>query len=248
MMLLQGKTAIITGCNRGIGKAILEKFAENGAIVYANARKIGSLDEIALSLSKKYKTQIIPIYFDVTDDMAVKECFIRIRKEQSHLDVLVNNAGIMHDALLGMIDRKTVQDTFAVNVFAVMNLIQYAIKFMSRQNSGSIINMASIVGVEGSAGQAVYSASKGAIIALTKTAAKELSSKGIRVNAIAPGMIDTDLVHSIGTKRMEDNILKIGLGRLGNPCEIADAATFLASDMATYISGQILGVDGCAVI
>ena len=247
-MLLQGKTAIITGCNRGIGKAILEKFAANGAIIYANARQIGSLDDIALSFSKKYNAQIIPVYFDVTDEAAVKECFMRIRKEQSRLDILINNAGIMQDALFGMIDQRTVKDIFAVNVFATINLSQYAIKFMSRQKSGCIINMASIVGVEGSAGQAAYSASKGAIIALTKSAAKELSSIGIRVNAIAPGMIDTDLVHSIGTKRIDENISKIGLGRLGNPSEIADAAIFLASDMASYISGQILGVDGCAIV
>ncbi|MGI6668025.1 MAG: SDR family NAD(P)-dependent oxidoreductase [Acetivibrionales bacterium] len=245
-MLLKDKVALITGCNRGIGKAILEKFAQNGAIIYANARTDGCLDEAASNLSEKYGAEVVPVYFDVTDDTAVKECFMRIRKEKNRLDVLVNNAGIMKNALLGMIDQKTVGDIFAVNVIAPLNLMQYAIRFMDRQRSGSIINMASYVGIRGSAGQAAYSASKGAVIALTKSAAKELGPKGIRVNAIAPGIIDTDLISSIDREKMEANISRVGLGRTGNPDEVADAALFLASDMSMYISGQILCVDGCA--
>lgn len=245
-MLLKDKIVLITGCSRGIGRAILEKFAQNGAVIYANARTDGCLDEAASKLSGKYGAEVIPVYFDVTDDAAVKECFMRIRKEKNRLDILVNNAGIMQNALLGMIDQKTVKDIFAVNVFAPLNLMQYAIKFMDRQKSGSIINMASIVGIRGSAGQAAYSASKGAIIAMTKSAAKELSPKGIRVNAIAPGIIDTDLISSIDPEKMEANISRIGLRRLGNPNEVANAALFLASDMSMYISGQILCVDGCA--
>lgn len=247
-MILKNKVALVTGCNRGIGRAILEKFAQNGAILYANSRKEGSIDELSVELSSKYNTEVIPMYFDVTDNKAVKECFMRINKERKQIDILVSNAGIMQDALIGMIDDKVMEKTFSTNVFAVINLIQYAVKLMGRKKSGSIINMASIVAVQGNAGQAVYSASKGAIISLTKTASKELSGKGIRVNAIAPGVIDTDMVRTIGEERVKDSVSKIGFGRLGNPSEVADMALFLASDMSSYVTGQIIGVDGGAII
>ncbi|NLI90696.1 MAG: SDR family oxidoreductase [Peptococcaceae bacterium] len=248
MMLLRGKTALITGCNRGIGRAILEKYAEHGAVIYANARCPHSLDVLAGELGEKYNTEIIPVYFNVTDKEAVKQCYLRIRQERNQLDVLVNNAGIMRDALIGMVDDKIIEDVFSVNVYAVITMIQYAVRIMSRQNKGSIINLASIVGEMGNPGQTVYAASKGAVIALTKTLAKELCSRHIRVNAIAPGMIDTDMFRSIGEARMKESIARIGYGRLGYPDEIADAAVFLASDMAAYITGQIVGVNGSTII
>ena len=162
--------------------------------------------------------------------------------------MLVNNAGIMKDALIGMINGKLMQEIFEVNVFAMIQMIQMANKLMSRQKSGSIINMASIVGTNGNSGQLVYSASKGAVVAMTKTAAKELASDNIRVNAIAPGMIDTDMFRSIGETKIQENLEKIKMGRLGNPEEIANACVFLASDLSAYISGQVLGVDGVTVI
>lgn len=246
--LLNGKVVLITGCNRGIGKAILEKFAMNGAIVYASARQEGILDDEAKSLSKKYSTIINPVYFDVTDIEALKQVFIRIHKEQKKLDCVVNNAGIMQDALIGMVTNKTMQSTFEVNVFSVINMIQYATKLMKRQNSGSIINISSIVGTNGNPGQIVYSASKGAVISLTKTASKELAANNIRVNAIAPGMIDTDMFMSIGEPRISERISSIGMGRLGKTSEIADTALFLASDLSNYVTGQIIGVDGSAII
>lgn len=246
--LLNGKVVLITGCNRGIGKAILEKFAMNGAIVYASARQEGILDDEAKSLSKKYSTIINPVYFDVTDIEALKQVFIRIHKEQKKLDCVVNNAGIMQDALIGMVTNKTMESTFEVNVFSVINMIQYATKLMKRQNSGSIINISSIVGTNGNPGQIVYSASKGAVISLTKTASKELAANNIRVNAIAPGMIDTDMFMSIGEPRISERISSIGMGRLGKTSEIADTALFLASDLSNYVTGQIIGVDGSAII
>lgn len=246
--MLSGKVALVTGCNRGIGKSILEKFAENGAVVYANARSVGCLDDIAQELSQKYSTKIIPVYFDVTNNSAIKGCFEKIRNEENRLDILVNNAGIMKDALIGMIDQKLMHDVFNTNVYSVINITQYAVKFMRRQKSGSIINIASIVGMEGSPGQVIYSASKGAVIALTKSLSKELGVYGIRVNAIAPGMIDTDLIKPIGSARIDENIKKVVMGRLGKPSEIADVALFLASDMSSFISGQILVVDGNTII
>jgi len=246
--LLQDKVVLITGSNRGIGKAIFEKFASNGAIIFAAARQVGILDDEALLFSRKYSTTIIPVYFDVTDTNAIKNTILRIKKEYNRLDCLINNAGVMEDALIGMATEAVLHKTFAVNVFAPINLIQYASKIMKRQNGGSIINISSIVGTNGNSGQIIYSASKGAVISLTKTAAKELAPNNIRVNAIAPGMIDTAMFRSIGEPRISERISKIGMGRLGSPEEVADAALFLASDLSLYITGQIIGVDGAAII
>lgn len=237
--MLENKVALITGCSRGIGRAIAKAYVENGAIVYANARSEGGLDGL---------NGVRPVYFDVNDMATAKDCVMRISKEEKRLDVLVNNAGIMRDALIGMIDQKLMTDVFQTNVFSVINLCQYAVKLMSRNKRGSIINMTSIVGMDGSAGQSVYSASKGAIIALTKAMSKELCPNGIRVNAIAPGMIDTDLFKSFSKENLEEYIQQIGMRRLGQPQDIANAALFLGSDLSSYMTGQILGVSGGAII
>ncbi len=244
--LLKNKVVLLTGCNRGIGKCILEKFASQQAIVYAVARQNGVLDEIATTLSERYSTKVFPIYFDVRDTPAIKNLIQKINKEQRRLDCVVNNAGVMNDALLGMISEEAINETFSVNVFAPLNIIQYATRLMKKQNFGSIINISSIVGIQGSPGQVVYSSSKGAIISLTKSAAKELAPFNIRVNAIAPGMVNTDLIRTLGENKIAENISNIAMGRLGSPEDIANAALFLASDLSTYISGQILGVDGVA--
>ncbi len=246
--MLKNKVCLVTGSNRGIGLAIIEKFAKEGAVVYANARKEGSLDELCVKLSKEYDTNVIPVYFDVTDEKAVKEAFMRIKKEYQRLDILVNNAGIMQDALVGMISKSLLEEVFNVNVFATINMLQMATKLMKRQGGGSIINFSSIVGVNGSAGQTVYSASKGAIIALTKSAAKELAKDNIRVNALAPGMIDTDMVNGIGSEKIHENIKNIPWGRLGSVEEVANVCAFLASDLSEYVTGQVIGVDGGMVI
>jgi 3-oxoacyl-[acyl-carrier protein] reductase len=246
--VLEKKVVLITGCNRGIGKAILDKFAANGAIVYACARQEGILDEEVKELSQKYNTIIIPLYFDVTDISAIKLSIMKINKEQKRLDCIINNAGIMEDALIGMATETVMQKTFAVNVFAPINFIQFASKLMKKHKSGSIINISSIVGKNGNSGQIVYSASKGAVISLTKTTAKELAPYNIRANAIAPGMIDTAMFRSIGESRVYERISKIGMGRLGTPEEVADVALFLASDLSVYVTGQIIGVDGAAII
>lgn len=246
--MLKNKVALITGSNRGIGKSILTRFAEEGAVVYAAARNEGCLDAYSHELEEAYQTKIYPVYFDVRETEKAKKAIMRIKKEQGRLDVLVNNAGIMKDAVIGMISEQMMKDIFEVNVFAVINLIQLANKLMSRQKSGSIINLSSMVGVEGNAGQMAYAASKGAVAALTKAAAKELAPFNIRVNAIAPGMIDTDLFRSIGENKVEQYLKNIKMGRFGTPTDIANAAVFLASDLSTYITGQIIGVDGEAAI
>ncbi len=246
--LLEGKVSLITGAGSGIGKAIAEKFAGCGAIVYANGLEVGSIDAWAAELSARTKADVIPVYFDVTDFAAVKQAVMQIKKDQQHIDVLVNNAGVVTYEFLSMINFESLRNMFEVNVIAMIHLIQLVSRVMSRQNSGSVINISSIVGVEGAKGQLAYSATKGAVISLTKSAAKELAAQNIRVNAIAPGMVDTERFRAVFEKSFNERISDIGMGRLARPEEIADACVFLASDMSTYISGQILGVDGSTVI
>jgi 3-oxoacyl-[acyl-carrier protein] reductase len=246
--LLEGKVCLVTGCSRGIGKEIATQFALNGAIVYANCRKNGVLDEFVKEIEKKYNAKIIPLYFDVTDSVEAKKAIMRIKNERNRIDVLVNNAGIMKDALIGMISPKVINDIFSVNVVAVIEMLQLVVKLMYKQRSGSIINISSIVGTNGNKGQLVYSASKGAVISITKTAAKELASKNIRVNAIAPGMIDTDMYQSVGSIHKTEHAANIGMGRLGTTEDVAKTCIYLASDLSEYVTGQIIGVDGSTLI
>ena len=248
MGLLAGKVCLVTGASRGIGAATVKRFAREGAVVYANARTPKNLDDLCIELSEKYNTTVKALYFDVRDEAAAKKAVLQIRKETGRLDVLVNNAGVMKDALIGMISKDLMQEIYDTNVFGVMNMIQLASKVMMFQKSGSIINLSSIVGLKGNPGQLVYSATKGAVTAMTKTAAKELASQGIRVNAVAPGMIDTDMFRSIGNEKMQEHIANIKMGRLGTPEEVADAILFLASDLSGYITGEILGVNGSAMV
>ena len=246
--LLFEKVALVTGAGRGIGNKTVERFAEEGAIVYATDINEGSLDDFARETSEKYKTQIIPIYFDVTDEDEAKKAVLQIKKEQGRIDVLVNNAGIMRDNVIGMIGSQLVHDVFNINVFAVINLIQLVNKLMTRQKSGSIINISSIVDVEGATGQLVYSASKGAVASLTKAAAKELAPNGIRVNAVAPGLINTGLLQAIGDAKIQENLKNIKKGRLGEPIDVANVILFLASDLSSYVTGEIIGIDGEAQV
>ncbi len=247
--MLKNKNIFITGTNRGIGKAILTECAKNGANIWAHTRhESNEFKNMINELSEKFNVQIWPIYFDLKDEKAIDEAIKKIKRQKLNLDVLINNAGMMKDDIIGMISDKIIEDTFKVNVFAPIKLLQFAARVMMKQKFGSIINMSSIVGVEGNKGQVVYSSSKGAIVALTKTAAKELAPYNIRVNAIAPGMIDTDMFRSIGEDKQKLRIENIGMHRIGTPEDVAKACVFLASDMSSYITGQILGVDGSAII
>ena len=249
--LLQDKVCIITGAAQGIGKGIAERFAADGAVVYACDLREGAMDEWAKECAERNSTRVTPIYFDVTDAAAVKNALTGIFKQEKRIDVLVNNAGVVYNRKIGMIQRGETELMFRVNVIAVIELVQLCSRLMARSGGGSIVNIASVTAVLGSPGQSAYSATKGAIIAFTKSAAKELAPQGIRVNAVAPGIVKTErfaeLYESDGAK-IDQRISRIGLGRLGTPEDIANACAFLASDRATYISGEILGVNGCASI
>ena len=246
--MLKNKIALVTGAAQGIGRAIVVEFAKNGATVYANDVNSGKLENLVDDISKmNISGKVIAMPFDITDNNANKKAILSIKKEQGKLDILVNNAGIMKDAIIGMINQDVIHQTFAVNVYAAMDLMQLAAKIMLRQKSGSIINLASIVGVNGNRGQLVYSASKGAVISMTKTAAKELAPSQIRVNAIAPGNIDTDLFRSVAEEYQKEKIDSVRMGRLGTPEDIAKTALYLASDLSEYVTGQILVVDGSAL-
>lgn len=239
MRLLENKVVLITGAGRGIGRVIAEQFIADGAIVYAN-----DLNAFEIEGAKS-------ICFDVTDTNALKAGLMSIFKTEGRIDCVVNNAAIIANQKLGMVTKPLLEKMYAVNVFAVIDMIQNASRLMARNGGGCFINMASVTGVVGSPGQVAYSASKGAVIALTKSSAKELAPQGIRVNAVAPGIIKTErfeeLYEASGDK-IDQRIGRIALGRLGTPQDIAYAVSFLASDRASYISGHVLGVDGCASI
>lgn len=246
MGVLEGKICLITGASRGIGAAAVQRFIEEGAIVYAAAR---SADRIADWAKDNGAEEIVhPVKLDVSNPADCKQVLMAIRREQGRLDVLVNNAGIEKNERIGMISRSNMQDMFETNVYGVIELLQLAARMMQRTGGGSIINVSSRVGERGGAGQLVYSATKGAVIAVTRSAAKELAPSGIRVNAISPGLTDTEMFRSVPEEQMRPRLSAICMGRPAKPTEIADAMVFLASDRSSFISGQVINVDGCTII
>ncbi len=246
--MLKDKCALITGANRGIGRAIAETFASHGARVIAIARKEETLGELCEQVKEKYGADIETVEFDVSDPDAVKAGFQKIIKLTKRLDIAVNNAGVLDNNLLPMIRTSTMQEVYGVNTFGTVYVMQYASRMMMRHKAGSIINLSSIVGVNGNAGQVAYAGSKAAVVGITLSAAKELAPMGIRVNAIAPGFIDTGMVQSLSEEKFEERMNSIKMGRIGTPQDIANCALFLASDLSEYITGQVIGVDGGMLI
>ena len=246
--MLAGKVVWVTGASRCIGHAIAVACAREGARTVLVARDVAHLGQTAEQIGAVGGLEPILADYDISDPAQVGGAFSKLYKEIKKLDVLVNNAGIMQDALIGMVTAAQVQQTFAVNVFAALYHMQYAARLMTRAKSGSIINIASIIGRFGNAGQTVYGASKAAVIGATLSAAKELAPQNIRVNAIAPGFIETDMVRQLARDKFEERLGAVLMGRIGTPEDIARATLFLASDLSEYVTGQVLGVDGAMIV
>lgn len=246
MRLLNQKNTIITGARRGIGRATVETFASQGANVWACARKQDDAFEADMkSVAEKHGVEIWPVYFDVTNESEMKSAVQSIRKQKIRIDALVNIAGIADDSTsFQMTSMEKMKHVLDVNFFAVTLLTQYISRLMARQNYGSIVNIASIAGIDGAPAQYEYAASKAAIIGGTRNLARELASNNIRVNAVAPGMIATDMGAQIDDELKQSVLSKVIMNRLGKPEEIADVVAFLASDMSSYMTGQIIRVDG----
>lgn len=244
MKLLENRTALITGASRGIGEAIAIRFAQHGANI---AFTYLSSDERARELEHKLTALGVRargFKSDASSYPAAEALVKNVLQEFQHINVCVNNAGISKDQLLLRLTPEQWSEVIAANLTSVYNLTRQVIKPMMAARSGAIINLSSVVGIKGNAGQAAYAASKSGIIGFTKSVAIELGSRNIRCNAIAPGFIETDMTEYLKSDGANKWAEKIPLGRFGKPNEIADAALFLASDMSTYISGQVLSVCG----
>ena len=247
--MLTGKVCIVTGGSRGIGKAISQVFAQNGAIIYAVATRVGSVEEWSADFNQGVSGEVRSVYFDISDEKACREAVMQVKRECDHIDGLVNNAGVEFNELIGMISRINMEKMFSVNVYGTINMLQIVSRIMGRQeNGGSIVNIASMTALRGNRGQLVYSATKGAVVSLTKSAAKELAEKKIRINAIAPGLTNTDMMKQADPEKLQNRINNICMGRLAEPEDIAKACMFMVSDLSTYVSGQVLAVDGCTIM
>ncbi len=245
---MEGKVALVTGGSRGIGKAIALELAKGGATVVINYN--GSRDK-AMDLKQEIEGRggRAEIYqCNVSDFAKCEELVHGIVKQFGSLDILVNNAGITKDGLLMKMSEEDFDRVVDVNLKGAFNTIRFASRQMLKQKSGRIINLSSVVGVAGNAGQANYASSKAGIIGLTKAAAKELASRGITVNAIAPGFIETDMTDALPEKVKEATVSQIPLGRFGRPQDVASLAAFLASEASGYITGQVIHVDGGMVM
>lgn len=243
-MELKNNVALITGATRGIGKTIATQFAAQGAKLCLNYRKPEAAEALKAELKKSYNTEVLLVKGDVSiaDDVnnIVKTCV----EHFGTIDVLVNNAGVTRDNLLLRMKEEDWDFVLETNLKSVFLLTKTAIRPMLKAKKGRIINISSIVGEIGNAGQANYSASKGGLIALSKTLAKEFAAKNITVNAVTPGYIQTDMTAELGDEAKEKLVSNIPLARLGQPEDIANACVFLASEKASYITGQVLGVNG----
>lgn len=244
MKLLEGKTAVITGAARGIGKALALKFASEGANIAFTDLVIDENGKQTEKEIAEYGVKVKGYASNAANFEQTKEVVDEIMKDFGRIDILVNNAGITKDGLMMRMTEQQWDAVIAVNLKSAFNFIHAVLPVMMRQRGGSIINMASVVGVHGNAGQANYAASKAGLIALAKSIAQEVGSRGIRANAIAPGFIETAMTAALPDNVREEWVKKIPLRRGGLPEDIANVATFLASDLSSYVSGQVIQVDG----
>jgi len=242
---LSGRVAVVTGASRGIGFAIARRLLAAGATVIVNSRRIDADVVAELLAVAPDRVHLEP--GDIADPDGARQLVRAVFSRHKRLDILVNNAGIMRAAVIGMISDDDLRATLDLNLASPIHLIQAAARLMAR-TGGSIVNVASVVGLEGASGQLAYAASKAGVGGMTRAAAKELAPKGVRVNAVAPGYIETDMTENLGEAVRAQSLESIGLGRAGLPDDVADAVLFLSSDMARYITGQVLRVDGGMVI
>ena len=244
MGLLTGKTALVTGAARGIGKAIALKFAQEGANIAFTDLVIDENGEATKAEIEALGVKCVAYASNAADFTQTEEVVKKVHEDFGSIDVLVSNTGITKAGLMMRMSEQQWDAVIAVNLKSAFNFIHACTPIMMRQRSGSIINLASVVGVHGNAGQSIYAASKAGMIALAKSVAQELGSRGVRANAIAPGFIETAMTAALPDEVRADWAKKIPLRRGGQPEDIANAATFLASDMASYVTGQVLQVDG----
>ena len=241
MALLEGKTALITGAARGIGKAIALRFAQEGANIAFTDLAVNEETQAEIeALGVKAKSYAS----NAADFAETEEVVKQVKEDFGSIDILVNNAGITKDGLMLRMSEQQWDAVIAVNLKSAFNFIHACLPIMMRQRNGSIINMASVVGVHGNAGQANYAASKAGLIALAKSIAQEMGPKGIRANAIAPGFIDTAMTQALSEEVRKEWCQKIPLRRGGTVDDIANTAVYLASDLSSYVSGQVIQVDG----
>lgn len=244
MKLLENKVALVTGASRGIGRAIALRYAQEGANVAFTFLSSVEKGQALVAELEQFGIKAIGYRSDASDYKAADELVTNVVADFGRLDILVNNAGITRDGLLMRMSEEQWDEVININLKSVFNLTKAATKSMMRAKSGSIINITSIVGIRGNAGQANYAASKAGIIGFTKSVALELGSRNIRSNAVAPGFIETEMTDALEAKSMEEWKQSIPLKRGGQPEEVADACVFLGSDMSKYITGQVLQVDG----
>lgn len=247
-MLLDGKTALVTGASRGIGRAVALRLAEEGARVAINyAGNVKAAEEVKASVEAAGGTAIL-CQADIADSAAVEAMIADVVKEFGAIDILVNNAGITRDTLLMRMKDEDFAKVLDTNLKGVFYCTKAVAKLMMKKRSGRIVNMASVVGLVGNAGQTNYAAAKAGVIGFSKSAAKELASRGITVNVVAPGFIGTDMTAGLPESVKEKMLTDIPLGRMGEPEDVANAVLFLASDQASYITGQVVNVDGGMVM
>ncbi len=247
-MQLEGKVALVTGASRGIGKAIALMLAENGADIAVNfAGSTAAAEAVAAEIEKMGRKAIL-VQGDVSKADVCAEIVDKVVSELGHIDILVNNAGITRDTLLLRMKEEDWDAVLNTNLKGVFNCTKAAVKYMAKQRSGSIVNISSVVALMGNAGQANYAAAKAGILGFTRSVAKEMAARGIRVNAVTPGFIKTDMTSVLSEKVVAAMEASIPLARLGEPEDIAKAVLFLVSDNAAYITGQTLHVDGGMVM
>ena len=245
-MLLKNKTAVITGCSKGIGKKILEIFSSNGATIFACTRNVNEEFKNYLEdLKKKFNNEIIPIQFNLNEENEIKKASNEILSSKKNIDILVNNAATIHSAIFQMTSMKKLKEIFEINFFSQTLFTQYILKSMIKNKSGSIVYISSSSALDGNEGRSAYSSTKSAIIAQAKVLSRELGVHNIRVNTIAPGLTNTDMMKdNTPVELIKEFKSRISLKRIANPEEIANVVLLLSSDLSSYITGQVIRVDG----